>query len=96
MKSNKRLIGILLTIAGLLTIPAIAMMAGAEGVDWSLSDFIIMGILLLITGLSVEAVMRKVKSPARRLLVCGAILLGFLLIWAELAVGIFGSPWAGS
>jgi hypothetical protein len=67
-----------------------------DEVDWSAFDFIIMGTLLLITGLSVEFVLRSFKRMQERLLICGAILFIFFLVWAELAVGIFGSPWAGS
>jgi len=92
---NSSLTFILLTIAVLLSIPLIAMQFTDE-VDWSAFDFIIMGTLLLITGLSVEFVLRSFKRMQERLLICGAILFIFFLVWAELAVGIFGSPWAGS
>jgi hypothetical protein len=92
---NKRLIGIVLTVVLLLLIPLIAMQFTNE-VDWGPFDFAIMGVLLLSTGLACEFVMRKVQSIERRLLICGAILLVFFLLWAELAVGIFGTPFAGS
>ncbi|EJF08224.1 MULTISPECIES: hypothetical protein [Pontibacter] len=92
---NKRLIGIVLGVALLLFIPLIAMQFTSE-VDWDLRDFVIMGILLLSTGLAAEFVIRKVKSTESRLVIIGIILLAFFLIWAELAVGIFGSPFAGS
>ncbi len=92
---NKRLIGILLTVALLLLIPLIAMQFTDE-VNWSLFDFVVMGVLLLGTGLMCELVMRKVKNIGHRLAICGAILIALFLIWAELAVGIFGTPFAGS
>ena len=92
---NKRLTGIVLAVAFLLLIPLIAMQFTNE-VDWKPRDFAIMGTLLLGTGLLCEFVLRKVKKIEYRLAICGAILLGFLLIWAELAVGIFGTPFAGS
>jgi hypothetical protein len=91
----KMLIAIFLTVAILLSIPLIAMQFTNE-VDWSLSDFIIMGVLLFTTGLGCELVLRRVKNLGRRFLICAAILLAFFLIWAELAVGIFGTPFAGS
>jgi len=92
---NKRLTGIVLTVVILLLIPLIAMQFTSE-VDWKLPDFVIMGILLLGTGLLCEFVMRKVKWIENRVLIIGAILVVLFLIWAELAVGIFGTPFAGS
>lgn len=92
---NQRLIIILAAISVVLLIPFIAMQFTNE-VDWSLYDFIIMGVLLYGTGLLCELVMRKVKSVQNRILICAALVFAFLLIWAELAVGIFGSPFAGS
>ena len=92
---NKRLTGIALTVALLLSIPFIAMQFTDE-VKWSPIDFIVMGILLLGTGLTCEFILRKVKKTSYRLALIGAILIVFLLIWAELAVGIFGTPFAGS
>jgi len=92
---NKRFIGILLTVAFLLSIPLIAMQFTNE-VNWSLSDFIIGGALLLGTGLLIEVVARNVKSTKSRTGLVIAILLVLCLVWAELAVGVFGSPFAGS
>ena len=92
---NKRLFGIILTVVILLLIPLIAMQFTSE-VDWKLPDFIIMGILLLGTGLLCEFVMRNVKRIENRVLIIGALLVALFLIWAELAVGIFGTPLAGS
>ena len=92
---NKRLIGIVLAVAGLLSIPFVAMQFTDE-VKWGLADFAVMGMLLLGAGLAIDFVMRAVKKTEYRLLACAAILLVLVLVWAELAVGIFGSPFAGS
>ncbi|MRR22336.1 hypothetical protein EG830_05075 [bacterium] len=92
---NKRLIIILAAMSVLLLIPFIAMQFTDE-VDWSIRDFAIMGVMLYGTGLLCELVLRKVKSVQNRILICGAVVIAFLLIWAELAVGIFGTPLAGS
>ncbi|NSL86089.1 hypothetical protein ECE50_004550 [Chitinophaga sp. Mgbs1] len=92
---NKRLIGILLTVGLLLLIPLAAMQFTGE-VNWSLTDFIVAGALLLGTGLLCELVMRKVKKTGYRVAFIIAILGALLLIWIELAVGIFGSPVAGN
>ena len=92
---NKRLTGIVLTAALLLFIPLIAMQV-TDGVNWSPFDFVVAGVLLFGTGLVCELIMRKVKKVQYRIIICAAILLVLFLIWAELAVGIFGTPLAGS
>ena len=92
---NKRLTGILITVVLILLVPLIAMQF-STGVNWSPIDFATAGILLFGTGLACELVMRKVKKVQYRVAICGAILLVLLLIWIELAVGIFGTPFAGS
>ena len=85
---KKRFIGILLTVTVLLCIPLIAMQFTNE-VNWTLSDFIIAGVLLLSTGIIIEAVARNVRNRKTRIGIVLGILMAFLLVWAELAVGIF-------
>ncbi len=92
---NKRLFYILLSIPILLLIPLIAMQF-TEEVNWELGDFIIMGVLLLVVGMSIELIIRNVKKDNKRWIFILIIVLLFLLLWAEMAVGIFGSPIAGS
>ena len=92
---NKRLKIILATAGILLLIPLIAMQFTNE-VNWKPGDFVIMGMLLFGTGLLCELVMRRVKNTKNRIVICAAVLLVFFLIWAELAVGVFGTPFAGS
>ena len=92
---NKRLTGIVLAVALLLLVPFIAMQFTAE-VNWTLSDFVAAGALLLGTGLLCELVLRKVKRVKYRIALCASILVVLLIVWIELAVGIFGTPFAGS
>ena len=90
---NKRLLIIVLIVFILLLIPLLTMQF-TEAVNWKVSDFVVAGLLLLGTGLLLEIVLRKVKKSKYLIAIC--IFLVLLLIWAELAVGIFGSPLAGS
>jgi hypothetical protein len=92
---NKRLIGIVVTVAVLLLIPFVAMRFTGE-VNWTAIDFVTAGVLLLGTGLLCELVLRKVKTAGARVALCAAILLALALLWIELAVGLFGTPLAGS
>jgi len=92
---NKRLIGIIIAGGVLLLIPVIAMQFTNE-VKWGPLDFLAAGVLLLGTGLLCELVIRKVNKFEYKLALCAAVLIAFILIWLELAVGIFGTPIAGS
>jgi succinate-acetate transporter protein len=82
-------------VAVLLLIPLIAMQFTDE-VNWSMSDFIVAAVLLLVAVFTYELISRKVKAPTNRTILSVTLLIIFLLIWAELAVGIFGTPFAGS
>lgn len=79
-----------------LSLPALAMTLGADGVDWTTSDFIMMGSLMVLLGVAIEGAVRRYRSwHARALAIFGAVAV-FVAIWVELAVGIFGTPFAGS
>jgi len=95
LTQNKRLAGIVAFVALLLLVPFVAMRF-THDVNWDGFDFLVAAILLLGTGLLCELVLRKVKSTTNRMLLCGVLLLALFLVWAELAVGIFGTPLAGS
>jgi len=90
---SKRLLIIILTLESLLLIPLIAMQFTTE-VDWNYTDFIIFGVLLLAIGLLAELILRKIKNQEKRIILIIFLIINFLLIWAELGVGIFGSPFA--
>ena len=94
MKS-KRLPFLLGTATLILITPLIAMQFSQE-VDWSLLDFILAGILLFGTAFTINAILNKVQGRTKQILAIGISLLILLLIWAELAVGVFGTPFAGS
>lgn len=87
--------GILLAVVMLLLIPLIAMQFTNE-VNWTASDFVVAGILLFGTGFLAELLLRKVKNKNYRIAAVAVLLVILFLVWAELAVGIFGTPFAGS
>ncbi len=91
---NKRFIIIISIVAFLLLIPLIAMQFTGE-VKWTLPDFIVAASLLFGTGLICDLVIRKVNKPMFRIALCVAIIAILLLIWAEFAVGILGTPFSG-
>lgn len=90
-----RLRPLILITLSLLAIPFIAMQFTSE-VNWSASDFLVMAVLLMGCGLAVELIRIKASAKPVRIALTVIAILAFLLLWAELAVGIFGSPLAGS
>lgn len=95
LNSGKRPMFLVAASGLLLSIPLIAMQFTDE-VNWTISDFIIMGILLFGTALVIELILRNVRTFKTRIIFCAIVLFIFLLIWAELAVGIFGTSFAGN
>ena len=95
MTLSKRLLLIFGTVILLLLIPFTAMQFSDE-VNWSAMDFAVMGVLLLAMGLIVNMIGKRIRKKSSRILLIAAVAVVFLLVWAELAVGIFGTPFAGS
>ncbi len=95
MTISKKYIVILSSILVLLLIPFIAMQFSSE-VNWSLFDFLIAGAGLLALGFSIDLVTRKIKPFNKKLIAVAVIVMLFLLVWTELAVGVFGTPFAGN
>jgi asparagine N-glycosylation enzyme membrane subunit Stt3 len=72
----------------LLCIPLIGNIF-VDGSNWSFFDFIIMGSLILLFSSGINLVLLRQKSIQYRVTVIGVLVLIFLIIWAELAVGIW-------
>lgn len=77
--------------AVLLSLPAVAMQLNAPGVDWTLGDFIVMGVMLGIACGLCELVAWASGNGAYRLAAGVAVGAAFLTVWVNLAVGMIGS-----
>lgn len=96
MNSSK--IRVLLLIGSsflLLMIPLVAMQFSKE-VNWTIFDFLAAGFLLIGVSFSIELIFRLINSKRKRLILLFTTLIFLLMIWIELAVGIFGTPLAGN
>ncbi len=94
MMQYKRLFTIVAIVTLILLIPLIAMQFTDE-VKWTFGDFVVAGLLLFGVGFLFDMIMRKVNNSGYRVVLYVVLLLVFFLIWAELAVGIFGTLFAG-
>ena len=90
----QRFIKIVLIAFSLLFIPFIAMQF-TEQIDWSIGDFLIMACMLVVYSAAINFALYRLYGLKQSLIIFVIGLL-FFLLWAELAVGIFNSPFAGS
>ena len=78
-----------------LAVPLLAMMFSNE-VNWGVADFITAGILLAGIGVAYQLIAYGVKNNSRQAAIGVVLAVAMVLAWVELAVGIFGTPFAGS
>lgn len=78
---------VVITLA-ILTVPVIAMLFTSD-VQWAAGDFVIAGTLVFITSFIIDLILHRVDSSRRKLIGVAIVALVFLLLWAELAVGVF-------
>ncbi|SFN94655.1 hypothetical protein SAMN04487989_10711 [Bizionia echini] len=91
---KRKIISVVITMI-LLAIPLVAMQFTTE-VNWKLSDFIVAGILVLGTLLMTDYILQKTKRKNIRIGLIGLMILIFITVFIELAVGILGTPFAGN
>jgi hypothetical protein len=85
---NRNVAYIALATLVVLLVPMVAMQFTDE-VNWTISDFIVAGLLLFGTGLAYELSTRNVKNIWKRIAIGAALFLALIFIWAELSVGVF-------
>lgn len=93
--TNLNVTRIAVAVAALLVLPLIAMQL-TNSVSWSIFDFAAAGVILMATGLLYELVITRVHTSRTRKILGAALLIVFMLIWLELAVGVVNAPYGGS
>ncbi|MFC7347938.1 hypothetical protein ACFQO9_14520 [Chryseobacterium zhengzhouense] len=90
------------TTLAIFAVPALLLAAAflgnlfVEGWNWSGFDFLVAAILLFGTAALISLVRAVVKNRNYRIIISLLIVAILVLVWMELAVGIFGTPFAGS
>ena len=94
MTTGQNLLKSIISVASvtllILAIPFTAMQITGE-VDWTLSDFIIMGIILFSCGMGYKLITLHTSQALYRIAIAYGIFTGFLLLWVNMAVGLVGS-----
>lgn len=62
---------------------------------WDLADYIIAAALVSVLVTAVVFIAKKTTTRRSRLVAIAVAVVVFVLIWAELGVGLFGTPVAG-
>lgn len=86
---SSKQIKVTLSAVGLLLLMVFVAMQFSGEVNWSFMDFVIMGTLLSTAGLVASYLWVKFADSKYRIAYIFLLLLVVLLIWVELAVGIF-------
>ncbi len=73
-----------------LATPWLLMRFTGQG-DWTAFDFVVFGVMLSIVCIGVELAMRLSSRWTYRLAAIMSVIGGFLMVWANLAVGIIGN-----
>ena len=85
MHSIKQVLG---GTALLLMVPLVAMQFTRE-VAWGVGDFLAAALLIAGTGMAYVLSARRLTTRRARLIAGAALAAALLVVWAELAVGIF-------
>jgi hypothetical protein len=85
---RKAVLRVALGTALLLLVPALAMQFTDE-VSWGPGDFLLAAVLIFGAGTGTVVARRRIARRGTRIAVVAAMVLGFALVWAELAVGLF-------
>lgn len=88
LSKPKRVLLIALLTLTILSVFLVATFVSSE-VNWSPFDFIVGGTLIFSFGLLINFILLKVKERKFKIFLSAGVILIFLIIWAELAVGIF-------
>lgn len=94
-KQYRRSFTVALAPLSFLLVPLVAMNFTNE-VNWGPYDFLIAAVLLGGMALLLDIILRKTNNSPKRWLLGLGVFLVVVLLWAEMAVGLFGSPIAGS
>lgn len=91
----KQVLKLILGLESILLVPMLVQLF-LKAVQWSLFDYIVMGVLLLGLALGITLVYKMRTNKNKRRILLLVVLILFFILWAELAVGLFGSPLAGN
>ena len=89
-RGNRLRVAVWMLAAGLFLLPLVAMQFTDE-VQWTVFDFVVWAVMLLVACGAYELVARMSPSRHYRLGAGVAIVTGFLVFWANGAVGMIGS-----
>jgi len=80
---------VVVVVTGVLLLVSAIAMQFTDEVSWGPGDFVVAGVLLFGGGMGMVIGWRQAKTIAARVAVVTCISVGLVVVWAELAVGLF-------
>jgi len=96
MMTKQQKTALIFAIPTLLMVAAFISNNFVDGFNWSGSDFLIAAILLFGTASFIYMIASSKLSLRAKIISSIVIIFILIMIWVEMAVGLFGSPIAGS
>jgi len=93
--SIHRLLRLAVIVLAILLIPFVGMQLHAD-VAWSMADFVLATLILYGAGVIYEIIRTILTTSRQRMLVGIGLAVIVFVGWVELAVGVFGTSFAGS
>lgn len=89
-------IAVLVVVAGIAMLANLVAMQVTDEVNWSAFDFAALSVFMLGVGVVLEVATGEFRTSARKFAIGAAVVGAAAIVFIELAVGIVGSPIAGS
>lgn len=89
LRQNRDVLGVFVGTGLILLIPWLGMQFSSD-MAWDLADFVLIGALLLASGLSYVFATRKLKKSSYRAAMGLAVFTALIFVWGHLALGLVG------
>lgn len=92
---NKRWL-FFLAAAGLMMLIPLVTMPFSGRMQWSAFDFALIGVFFVVVAFALEVALKVFRRSTHKLEIAAIVGVAAAILWVELAVGLVGSPLAGS
>lgn len=77
----------IVTVVGAILFACLIANFSVDGWNWGVLDFVFAAVMFAGVGIAIDFAAQRIQHPAQRMAAYVVIILAFLVVWAELAVG---------